>query len=415
MDARLLNQPSVPCIARIRERQGPMVKSKKFYYLNPSVIVRYEPSGATITPSKFNLSPVFVDKDLSLLIKRKKFLINNLPKETVENLIKNEIIFEQNIQNKNCREIFAETDNLPIHAFLDVTAKCNCDCITCYHKEDLNGYEPPLRDVIKRINCMKNLGIGLVEITGGEALLRDDICSILEKTTELGMDFYIVTNGEYLKEMDKETVFAIKNSLGVVVVSLDGVGSVQDRVRGRPGLYNNIIKGLDFIKDNQIKPYIVSTIHRDNVGCVPKIIAVAKKYKTIVQFRPAVNTGAAKENNLKTFDPKEIFSYLKNKNVLNKFLSTRKEIPPSRYYGCNTLKRISIDTHGYIFPCPMDRSKKIGNIEKYNQKTLSRDLVVEVKKILSMHNNCKLCEINNNGIKCGGFCRFSKSYEKNRI
>lgn len=259
------------------------------------------------------------------------------------------------------------------------------------------------------------MGIGLVEITGGEALLRDDICSILEKTIELGMEFYIVTNGEYLEKMDKETISAIKNSLGVVVVSLDGVGSVQDRVRGRPGLYNNIIKGLDFIKDNQIKPYIVSTIHQGNVDCVPKIIAVAKKYKTIVQFRPAVNVGAAKENNLKPFNPNEILPYLNDKNVLNKFLSTKREIPPSQYYGCNTLKRISIDTRGYIFPCPMDRSKKIGNIKKYNQEMLSRDLVAEIKNLLSVHNKCKFCEINNNGIKCGGFCRFSKSYEKNHI
>jgi radical SAM protein with 4Fe4S-binding SPASM domain len=392
-----------------------MVKSKKFYYLNPSVIVRYEPSGAIIMPSKFYLSPIFIDKELSLLIRQKKFPINGLTQETVENLIKNEIIVEKDIQSENYREIFAETDNLPIHAFLEVTARCNCDCITCYHKEDLDGYEPPLKDVLKRIDCMKNMGIGLVEITGGEALLRDDICSILEKTTELGMNFYIVTNGEYLGKIDKETVSAIKNSLGVVVVSLDGVGSVQDRVRGRPGLYNNIIKGLNFVKDNQIKPYLVSTIHQGNVDCVPKIIAVAKKYKTIVQFRPAVNAGAAKENNLKTFDPKEIFSYLNDKNVLNKFLSTKREIPPSRYYGCNTLKRISIDTRGYIFPCPMDRTKKIEHIEKYNQKTLSRDLVAEVEKMLSTHNNCKLCKINNNGIKCGGFCRFSKSYRNHRI
>jgi len=295
MDARLLSQPSVPCIAKIKEHQGLIVKSKKFYYLNPSVIVRYEPSGAAILPSKFHLSPIFVDKDLSLLIKRKKFLIDNLSKETVENLIKNEIIIEKNVREKKCREIFVETDNLPIHAFLDVTARCNCDCVTCYHKEDLDGYEPPLKDVLRRIDRIKKLGIGLVEITGGEALLRNDIYSILEKTIDLGMHFYIVTNGEYLKEMDKETIYAIKNSLGVVVVSLDGVGKAHDRDRRRPGLYNNVIEGLDFVKENQIKPYIVSTIHRDNIDCIPQIIAVAQKYKTVVQFRPAVNTGAAKK------------------------------------------------------------------------------------------------------------------------
>jgi len=63
----------------------------------------------------------------------------------------------------------------------------------------------------------------------------------------------------------------------------------------------------------------------------------------------------------------------------------------------------------------MDRSKKIGNIEKYNQKKLSEDLLAEIKKMLSMHDNCKSCGINNNGIKCGGFCRFSKSYKKSLI
>lgn len=100
MDARLLNQPSVPCIARIREHKGLIVKSKKFYYLNPSIIIRYEPNGATIIPSKFHLSPIFVDKDLSLLIRQKKFLINNFTVETIDNLIKNEIIVKKIFKTK---------------------------------------------------------------------------------------------------------------------------------------------------------------------------------------------------------------------------------------------------------------------------------------------------------------------------
>lgn len=412
----LLNQLRVPCIVNIEKpKKRELVRSDKRYYLNPNVIIRYELEGATIIPSRFDSSTVFIDKDLAFLFQQKEFSIKGLPLESFYLLLRNEIISEQKPEKNNYQEIFTKISGLPTHASLDVTSRCNCNCISCYHKEDMNEHNPQLKDIFKRIECIKNLGIGMIEVTGGEALLREDISKILKKISELGLKFYVITNGERLKDLNEEAVSAIKKSLNAIVVSIDGIGDIHDQIRNLPGLYNNILKGLDFIKENDISPYFVSTIYDGNINCVPEIVRLAKKYNAIVQFRPIINTGAAKLNNIKLSHPQENLYSLEGKNILNNFLSVKKEVFPSRYYGCSMIKKISIDVNGYIYPCLMDRKRKINKIESYTPKTLSDDLDKEFKKILSMNKKCKSCKINKGEIRCAGFCRFSQTYKKNCI
>lgn len=411
MNAMLLNQLSVPCIAKVRENKEKRLDINEKYYLNPLVTIRYEPEGATILPLEFDSPSIFVDKELAFLLQEKEFSARGLSLKSFDLLIKNKIISEQKPKDKDYHEFSTCVDGLPIHASFDITSRCNCNCISCYHKGDMNGYEPPLRDIFKRIEHIKKLGMDLIEVTGGEALLREDISEILERMLELGIKFYIITNGEYLKDLDREVIVAIKKSLNSIVVSIDGVGDIHDQIRKRPGLYNNILKGLDFIKKNDIKPYFVSTIHDGNVACIPNIVRLAEKYDAIAQFRPIINAGGAKLNNIKLSHLHEGFYSLKGKNVLNNFLATNKEISPSRYYGCSMIKKLSIDVNGYIYPCLMDRSKKIDMIETYTQKTLSEDLNKEFEQLLCAHSKCRLCKINKNGIRCAGFCRFSQTYK----
>lgn len=413
MDAMLLNQLSVPCIVDVKKTTEKKLKSNEKYYLNPRVIIRYEPEGATIIPSRFDLSAIFIDKELALLFRQKQFSIKGLSLEGFDLLLRNEIISKEKPNDDNYHEISTQIDGLPTHASLDVTSRCNCNCISCYHKEDLNGYEPSLKDILKRIECIKKLGMGMIEVTGGEALLRKDISEILERISRLGIKFYIITNGECVKDLNEEAVAAIRKSLNAIVISIDGVGDIHDQIRNRPGLYNNILKGLDFIKKNDIRPYFVSTIYDGNINCVPDIVRLAKKYDAIVQFRPIINTGAAKLNNIKLSHLQENFHSLEGRNVLNNFLSIKKEISPSRYYGCSMIRKISIDVGGYIYPCLMDRKRRIDKIESYTPKTLADDLSKEFKEILSANEKCKSCETNKDKIRCAGFCRFSQIYKKN--
>lgn len=412
MKAIFLHQQSVPCLTNIAiERLDKMGEDKK-YYLNPSAILRYEPDGLVIVPPKFKHPFMFIDNELAALFRKKEFSGMGIAAGTLENLVSFGIISEEKYETKKFREYYVGESALPVHAFLDVTSRCNCDCIMCYHKEDLTGFEPSLKDVLKRLESLKKLGIQSIEFTGGEILLRKDIYDILRKTVDLDLNFYLMTNGEYLQDIDGKVIDLLKKNSRGIAVSLDGVGELHDRIRRRAGLFNKIINGLDIIHANQIEIYLVSTIFQENVDQMQKIISIARKYNSIVQFRPSINTGAAKINNIKgVYLSDGMLTRLKDKNVFNNFIETRREIVASQYYGCNSMINISVDVNGNVLPCVMDRKRIFGSITDYTQKEFKKDMQNEIYHFLSNQKKCRNCKTNAEKIKCSGFCRFSKSYK----
>ena len=404
----------VPCISKVKKTKKTLCQDDRIYYLNPQAIVRYEPGGATITPPMLYSTFIRADNELSDLLRKRSFPAKGLATETLSLLLENKVILEDRQTDEKYREMFVEENGLPTQVLLEVTSSCNCDCIMCYHKADLDGYTPPIEDIFRRVRKLKELGIGLFEVTGGEPLLRKDLDKILSYIEDQGLHFYVVTNGEYLKDIDDGLIAVLKRGLGLAV-SIDGIGETHNRVRQRPGLYDKVVSGLDFISKKGIKVYLISTLNQENISCIEEMIAVAKRYNTTIHIRPTINTGGAAINKLEKINlADQLKKYLKDENVRNGLLSTKKSIPEARYYGCGTRKRISVSPSGILFSCVMDRSKPMNDIEKYDQKMILGELREETESFLKKHNLCKSCKVNDGKPEpvCGGFCRFSQSYLK---
>lgn len=413
MNVLNLHHLAVPCIAGIREVDNSLCQENTIYYLNPRAIVRYEPGGAVISPPMLYSSFLFADEEMTILFKQKSFSGRGISTAILSILLENEVILRKPILNQPFLETQVTSNGLPTQVLFEVTSFCNCDCITCYHKSDLNHYVPPLDNLLERIAKLKELGVGVFEVTGGEPFSRNDFCQILDYINQLGMHFYVATNGEYLSNSSPELIKVLKKSLGLAV-SLDGVGEIHNSVRRRAGLYDKMIKGLDYVHSLGIKIYFISTLNKKNLNCAQEMITVAKHYNTTVHFRPTIKTGAAVFNNLEQIDlAKELKKLLNHPNVRNGLLNTKKMIPRARYYGCGLRKRISVDSHGMVYPCVMDRSSFLSNINDYTQASLVYELEEETKRFLITHEYCRKCIHNKNSIHCGGFCRFSNSYKNN--
>jgi len=410
----MLHHLGVPCISKVREVDETLFQDDIVFYLNPLAIVRYEPSGAIVTPPMLYSSFLYIDKQLAQLLKKHQFNARGLPIHTLSLLLENQVLLSNKPSASDFREMEVKIDGLPIQVLLDVTSQCQCDCITCYHKADMGSYAPPLRTLLGRIKKLKELGLCLFEITGGEPLLRGDLSELLGYIAGIGLDFYIVTNGEHLKDIDQNLVNVLKKGLGVAV-SIDGIGEVHDRLRNRPGLYAKVIQGLDFAKENGLRVYLVATLNEENIDCVPEMISIAQRYETTLHIRPTVQAGNAVVNKIKRIDlSKRLSQYLKHDNVRNGLISTKKDIPESRFYGCGIRKRISVSSHGKLFPCVMDRNRPSIDIHSCDQPALVHILAEETKNFLSKCDLCLACKINSKQSDpvCGGFCRFSWSYRK---
>ena len=413
MESLLLHHLGAPCVAQIREQEQGLFKERVKFYVNPEAVIRFEPGGAVVTPPTLYASFLHLDQEAADLLRGSSFSGHGLPKAVINSLEENQVILRGVPARIKGKVLRVQVAGLPTQVLFDVTAACNCDCLACYHKDDLDGYVPTTKDLISRIDHLVNLGLSIFEVTGGEPFLRDDLGQILARITETGALYYVVTNGEFLESASQEMLGMLSQSLGLAV-SLDGVAEVHDHIRRRPGLFKKLERGLAIVQNAGIPVYLISTLNRENVADFSAMVQFASRFGTTVHARPTIRTGNALAHDLGHIDVfAAIKDHLGHPNVRNGLLSTKKTIPQAQYYGCGIRKRISVSAYGDLFPCVMDRSRKLGNIEDYTQESLVKALVAETNRFLEARPGCLICQENKDKMNpiCGGFCRFSNSYQ----
>ena len=83
---------------------------------------------------------------------------------------------------------------------LEVTSKCNLNCAYCHNAKHSNNQGDMTTEELFRLiqNLKKKYNIGKILLTGGEPLVKSDICDIVAEITSLGIKADMVTNGTLL-------------------------------------------------------------------------------------------------------------------------------------------------------------------------------------------------------------------------
>jgi len=164
----------------------------------------------------------------------------------------------------------------PIDATIAITYKCNSRCQMCNIWQDQNPIELPLE-------YFRNLAPSLryINLTGGEPFLRTDLAEIVKIIKEVSPQAQIIisSNGlatELIREQIKKIV-AIDQHIGVRI-SIDGLDSVHDRIRGIPGIFEHAIATIKMLKSEGIGNLGLSfTIMDDNAGELPKVYDLSRE------------------------------------------------------------------------------------------------------------------------------------------
>ena len=140
--------------------------------------------------------------------------------------------------------------------FLEVTSRCNARCEHC----GSSCGDSIVKNEISKEDLMKTLleisqkydahGI-LLNVTGGEPLIRKDLFEIMDYANKLGFRWGMTSNGmlindEILKKMEE-------TNMETISISLDGLKETHESFRKVPGCFNIII---DNIKKLQKVPTI---------------------------------------------------------------------------------------------------------------------------------------------------------------
>jgi radical SAM protein with 4Fe4S-binding SPASM domain len=122
------------------------------------------------------------------------------------------------------------------YLFWEATLRCNLRCTHCGSSCEARTPHEELRTgeilgILETIAEDFDTSRIFVSITGGEPLLREDLCDVVARMTRLGLRSCVVTNGTLLGAC--EAARLVDAGMRTISVSVDGTQLEHDTVRGR--------------------------------------------------------------------------------------------------------------------------------------------------------------------------------------
>jgi MoaA/NifB/PqqE/SkfB family radical SAM enzyme len=140
----------------------------------------------------------------------------------------------------------------------------------------------------------------MYSVWGGEPLLVDNLPEWLRQARGHGMKTTICTSGYRLPERAGE----LGTCLDQLLLSLEAVGERQDKMRGVPGLFERLTRGLEeYRRRSQGEVILWSNLGRENLDQVEEIARFARDLRVGVEFFPLVRYAGYNENRI--MDPRE--------------------------------------------------------------------------------------------------------------
>ena len=194
-------------------------------------------------------------------------------------------------------------ESFPMVIGFELTLACN---LRCKHCASSAGHprqnELRLDEILHFCDQFPDLLVQEVDITGGEPLFREDwfpMATYLNR--KLNIPVRIVSNGVLLKENISRLIDA---GISTVGISLDGLEYTHDSIRKRPGLFKQIISGIEAALRAEIPIAVITAANNANIDELPELRrALIDLGVHHWQVQPTFCRGRAREENVDISEP----------------------------------------------------------------------------------------------------------------
>lgn len=318
--------------------------------------------------------------------------------------------------------------------FFEITKKCNARCEHCGSRCDIDEPEGISGDMFKSVllDVKQNIGSDnvMVNITGGEPLLRKDLFDIMGYAhNELGFEWGMVTNGTLITN---DIIKKMKQSgMATISISLDGMQKTHEEFRHLPNSFNKILNNIIKLIDANFLDHIQVTFiaNKKNIHELPALWRLLNNMGiTSMRISSIDPIGRAEDNKdlmLDTNDFKYLFKFIDNTNKKNELPCVwscshyfgNTDISPDelgRHFQCQTGKNVgSILSDGSIFVCPnVPRLPELiqGNIKTDKFSDVWKNGFKPFRK-RKLNNTCEQCQ---NKEFCNGDSFHTWDFEANK-
>jgi len=156
------------------------------------------------------------------------------------------------------------------------TRACNLRCIHCYSDSGTHRatHELTTEEAKRLVDALADFGAPVLLFSGGEPLMRHDLCDLVEYAVGRGLRAVVSTNGTLITPAIAARLKAA--GAAYVGVSLDGTAAVNDRFRGVPGAYARAMAGVRACLGAGLRVGLRFTMNRRNVDEISAIFDVVE-------------------------------------------------------------------------------------------------------------------------------------------
>lgn len=277
---------------------------------------------------------------------------------------------------------------------LDLTRRCNLQCIHCYAE---SGPEPSndvleVADWRQLVGDAALLGCGRLVLTGGEPLLVDDVLlPLIPYANENGMCTTVVTNATLITDQAVRLFYRF----GVrVAVSLYGPnGQVHDRVTQVPGSFAATVRNVLNLRMRGVSVGIAMTVMQENQDFVDETERFTTDYlNATFVAAPILPVGRGRSNDLAAST--ESFLRVASERLIQTATQGRVCLPVrvqplfprvrraefvARLGGTCWSGRLCIMSNGDAVPCPTARHLVLGDVRRSKlSDIISSDAVTQL-------------------------------------
>jgi len=167
---------------------------------------------------------------------------------------------------------------------ISVTQRCNLSCPHCHREGQRSSSDEMTPEEIGRIiEIASRLGVTKVKITGGEPLLREDICEIVSAARPHVREISLTTNGILVREYARALQNAGLDRMNISIHSLSRERLLE--ISGRDCL-DEVTGGVSAAADAGLRPLKLNMVVLRNINdCeIRDMMAFASQHDAILQL-----------------------------------------------------------------------------------------------------------------------------------
>lgn len=177
-----------------------------------------------------------------------------------------------------------EQHRIPFWTHLDLTYKCNTDCIHCYcqHLDPAFGGKYDRKDLttaelIALLDQLADYGALNLTLSGGELFVRKDFFDIaFYASREKHFALSLYSNGTLINERIAERIAQLAPV--VVEISLQGAtAEVHDAIVQRPGSFGRVVVAVKSLRSRGVNVVLKTTLMQQNIHQADDIVRLSSK------------------------------------------------------------------------------------------------------------------------------------------